>query len=94
MGPLVPSEGYTNLLTIIDRTTRWPEAIPMVNTSTTECARALIRHWISRLIHISTGDPDTQDNRLSLSIQWNNRKVSSNIEGSAKSPPAMAQLGG
>ncbi|GFR99937.1 Gag-Pol polyprotein [Elysia marginata] len=35
-------------MTIIDRTTRWPEAIPLNNTSTTDCARALIRHWISR----------------------------------------------
>ncbi|GFR58986.1 Pol polyprotein [Elysia marginata] len=35
-------------MTIVDRTTRWPEAIPLNNTSTTDCARALIRHWISR----------------------------------------------
>ena len=48
VGPLPPSEGFTHLLTIIDRTTRWPEAIPMVQTSTTDCAIALIRHWIAR----------------------------------------------
>ena len=48
VGPLPPSEGFTHLLTIIDRTTRWPEAIPMVQTSTTGCAIALIRHWIAR----------------------------------------------
>ncbi|RUS73921.1 hypothetical protein EGW08_018311 [Elysia chlorotica] len=41
-------DGYSYLLTIIDRTTRWPEAIPINNTSTTECAKTLIRHWISR----------------------------------------------
>ncbi|KAK3734969.1 hypothetical protein RRG08_038991 [Elysia crispata] len=53
--PLVPIlsttlywEGFTHLLTIIDRTTRWPELIPMVQTSTTDCAIALIRHWIAR----------------------------------------------
>ncbi|GFO09449.1 Pol polyprotein [Plakobranchus ocellatus] len=40
--------GFSHLLTIIDRTTRWPEAIPLSGTSTTDCARALIRHWISR----------------------------------------------
>ncbi|KAK3797489.1 hypothetical protein RRG08_040971 [Elysia crispata] len=44
----VKKQGFTHLLTIIDRTTRWPEAIPMVQTSTTDCAIALIRHWIAR----------------------------------------------
>ncbi|GFR95254.1 Pol polyprotein [Elysia marginata] len=48
VGPLPPSEGFSHLMTIIDRTTRWPEAIPLNNTSTTNCARALIRHWIFR----------------------------------------------
>lgn len=48
VGPLPPSEGFSHLLTIVDRTTRWPEAIPMTNTSTADCARALIRHWITR----------------------------------------------
>ena len=48
VGPLPPSEGYSYLLTIIDRTTRLPEAIPINKTSTSECAKTLIRHWISR----------------------------------------------
>ena len=48
VGPLPPSEGFSHLLTIIDRITRWPEAVPLRSTSTTDCARALIRHWISR----------------------------------------------
>ena len=48
VGPLPPSQGFTHLFTIIDRTTRWPEAIPLKDTSTTECGRALINHWIAR----------------------------------------------
>ena len=32
----------------MDRTTRWPEAIPLRDTTTTECARALISTWIAR----------------------------------------------
>ena len=48
MGPLPPSSGFTHLLTIMDRTTRWPEAIPLRDTMTTECARALISTWIAR----------------------------------------------
>ncbi|GFR95202.1 Pol polyprotein [Elysia marginata] len=62
VGPLPPSEGFSHLLTIIDRTTRWPEAIPLSNTFTTECARALIRHWIYRFgVHLDiTSDRGSQ----------------------------------
>ncbi|GFO02726.1 Pol polyprotein [Plakobranchus ocellatus] len=45
VGPLPPSEGCTHLLTIIDRTSRWPEVIRLSGTSST---KALIRNWISR----------------------------------------------
>lgn len=48
VGPLPPSEGFTHLFTIIDRHTRWPEAIPLKETSTKDCARALVTNWISR----------------------------------------------
>ena len=33
---------------MVDRYTRWPEAIPLSDTSTLSCARALIMHWIAR----------------------------------------------
>ena len=37
------------LFTIIDRFTRWPEAIPMGrDTSAATCALVLIAHWIVR----------------------------------------------
>ena len=48
VGPLPSSQGYTHLLTIVDRFTRWPEAIPLNDTSSVSCARALIANWISR----------------------------------------------
>ena len=48
VGPLPPSEGMTYLFTIIDRFTRWPEAIPLPDSKAKTCAQALIRHWISR----------------------------------------------
>ena len=48
VGPLPPSQGYTYLFTIVDRFTRWPEAIPLSDTSASTCAQALVSHWISR----------------------------------------------
>ena len=48
VGSLPPSRGNTYLFTVIDRFTRWPEAIPLSDTSTSTCARTLIDHWIAR----------------------------------------------
>ncbi|KAK7909570.1 hypothetical protein WMY93_014254 [Mugilogobius chulae] len=48
VGPLPPSRGFTHLLTLVDRTTRWPEAIPLSSTTSEEVARAFIYHWVSR----------------------------------------------
>ncbi|XP_078264112.1 uncharacterized protein LOC144598103 [Rhinoraja longicauda] len=48
VGPLPPSRGITHLFTVVDRFTRWPEAIPLADTSTATCARALAAHWIAR----------------------------------------------
>jgi cleavage and polyadenylation specificity factor subunit 1 len=49
VGPLPPSqEGYTHLLTIIDRSTRWVEAVPMTSTTAAACADAVVRHWVVR----------------------------------------------
>ncbi|KAK3743180.1 hypothetical protein RRG08_064036 [Elysia crispata] len=36
------------LFTIIDRFTRWPEAIPLPNAQASTCATALLHHWIAR----------------------------------------------
>ena len=38
----------TYLFTIIDRFTRWPEAIPLPDAKTPTCTNALIQGWISR----------------------------------------------
>ena len=46
--PLLESHGMSYLFTIIDRFTRWPEAIPLPNAQTSTCATALLHHWIAR----------------------------------------------
>ena len=48
VGPLPPSNGFTHLLTVVDRFSRWPEAIPLNDTTSASCAQALIAHWIAR----------------------------------------------
>uniref|UniRef100_A0A5S6Q0E0 RNA-directed DNA polymerase n=1 Tax=Trichuris muris TaxID=70415 RepID=A0A5S6Q0E0_TRIMR len=48
VGPLPPAQGYSYILTCIDRCTRWPEAIPIQNTSTETIALAFLHAWVSR----------------------------------------------
>jgi transposase InsO family protein len=48
IGPLPPSRGYTHLLTVVDRVTRWPEAIPRTSTCTMDVAVAFLQGWLSR----------------------------------------------
>ncbi|KAK3881459.1 hypothetical protein Pcinc_014115 [Petrolisthes cinctipes] len=48
VGPLPPSDGDRYLFTIIYRSNRWPEAIPMANATSASCASSLLSGWISR----------------------------------------------
>ena len=40
--------GFTYLFTILDKTSCWPEAIPLASISAADCARALISGWVLR----------------------------------------------
>ena len=47
-GPLPISRGMKYIFTMVDRSTRWCEAVPMPDQTTTSCAAAFIERWISR----------------------------------------------
>ena len=47
-GPFTPTDGFTYLLTMIDRSTRWPEAVPLRNITAKEVSKTFYQHWVSR----------------------------------------------
>lgn len=47
VGPLPASEGMVYMFTIVDRFTRWPEAIPLPDAKTTTVIKAFLRCWMS-----------------------------------------------
>jgi IS30 family transposase len=62
VGPLTPSNGFNHILTVIDRTSRWMEALPLANTAAEEVAAALFSWWICMfgVPHIITSDKGAQ----------------------------------
>ena len=48
VGPLPSSQGYTYLFTIVDRYSRWPEVIPVADTSASSLCMTLLYGWMAR----------------------------------------------
>ena len=40
------AEGHTHLLTVVDRTTRWAEAIPLQSTTAQVVADSFVANWV------------------------------------------------
>lgn len=48
VGPLPPSNGFQYILTMIDRFSRWVEAIPLKDPSVSKVGKLFFENWISR----------------------------------------------
>ena len=48
VGPLLPCQGFTYLLTCVDCFTRWPEVVPLTDITATSVAHAFLTGWIAR----------------------------------------------
>jgi len=48
VGPLPSRQNCLYILTMIDRTSFWPKAVPLSSISTKACVRAFISTWVSR----------------------------------------------
>jgi hypothetical protein len=48
VGPLQYSSGCNHIFMIIDRTSKWMEAIPVSETFAAACTRALVFSWVTR----------------------------------------------
>ena len=49
VGPLpATKEGFTHLLTVVDRSTRWSEALPLRATAAADCAEVFIASLVAR----------------------------------------------
>ena len=91
VGPLPLSQGYRYLLSVIDLTSRWVEALPMTEASTTACASTFIHGWVQRF-----GLPAniTSDNgTVFVSNLWKEIQKELGIKGDLTPPYHPSSLG-
>ena len=49
VGPFSPDQGNKYILTMVDRTARWPEAAPITDTSAETVLQTFLSTWVARL---------------------------------------------
>ena len=49
VGPLPISAGHQYVFTMVDRFTRWAEAVPIKDATAATCAQVLLQHWVARM---------------------------------------------
>ena len=49
VGPLPVCQGFEYLMTVVDRFTRWPEAVPIKDMKAPTVAKAYVTNWVSRM---------------------------------------------
>ena len=48
VGPFASDRGFRYILTMVDRTTRWPEAVPIPDTTAETVTQAFLENWVAR----------------------------------------------
>ena len=92
VGPLPVSQGKRYLLTIFDRTSRWFEALPLVEANAKECCDAFLHGWVKNfgLPQVATSD----NGNTFISNLWKDLHASLGIEVAFTPPYHSESLGG
>ena len=78
VGPLPESKGYKFLLSIICRTSRYIQAVPIKDPTSENCANAFLHHWLS---HFGCPSVCTSDNGSSfIAGLWRDMNKTLNID--------------
>ena len=106
--PLPSSHGFTYLFTCIDRSTRWPEAIPLAGISAAECAWMDLKvwrsfsdykwqrspvHFILVVLHLLPTQYQAQDHHsFPSSVQWHGGEVPQTVKEFSMCSSGFLQL--
>ena len=78
VGALPESKGFKYLLSVICRTSRYIQAIPVMDPTSEACANAFLHHWVA---HFSCPSVCTSDNGSSfIASLWRDMNKTLNID--------------